>query len=78
MVEVNAYVNGSGVPCLLSFVYENEQGEHIPGRDMIELIPNALELKSFQLKDKDYIWQISGSLKNGLLNSISFKSKLGR
>ncbi len=78
IIEVNAYVNGSGVPCLLSFGYENEQGEHVPGRDMIELIPNSLDLKTFQLKDKDYIWQISGVFKNGLLNSITFKSKLGR
>ncbi len=45
---------------------------------MVEIIPSNVEIKTFQLKEKDYIWQIFGKFKQGVLNSITFKSKLGR
>lgn len=44
---------------------------------MVENIPQNLELKSFILKEKDYISRITGSFKQGVLNSIAFRSKLG-
>ena len=44
---------------------------------MVENIPQNLQLKSFILKEKDYVSRISGSFKQGVLNSITFHSKLG-
>jgi hypothetical protein len=35
-------------------------------------------MSSFKLKDKDYLWQISGKFTHGLLSSITFRSKLGK
>ena len=43
----------------------------------MENIPQTLEIKPFTLKEKDYISQINGSFKEGILNSITLKSKLG-
>lgn len=45
---------------------------------MIETIPSSLEMQTLQLKEKDYIWQINGTFKQGILVSIHFKSKLGK
>jgi hypothetical protein len=42
MVEAYVYTNGSGVPCLLSFVYESETGERVQGKEMVEQIPQNL------------------------------------
>jgi len=45
---------------------------------MVENIPQNLELKVFQLQHQDFLWKISGTFKQGILSSITFKSKLGK
>jgi len=35
-------------------------------------------MKVFRLADKDYLSQITGKFNNGLLSSITFRSKLGK
>ena len=35
-------------------------------------------MRTFSLADKDYLSQITGKFNNGLLSSITFKSKLGK
>lgn len=52
--------------------------ELIEGGEMTENIPQNLELSSFKLKDKDYLWHISGKFTHGLLSSLTLKSKLGK
>jgi hypothetical protein len=32
----------------------------------------------FELKEKDYLWQISGKFTHGLLSSLTLRSKLGK
>ena len=44
---------------------------------MNENVPQNLDIKSFALKEKDYVSRISGSFKQGLRSSITFRSKLG-
>ena len=78
ITEAYVYTNGNGTPCLLSFAYESEIGERVQGKEMIENIPANLELKPFKVQEKDYIWKISGNFKQGLLCSITFKTKLGK
>jgi hypothetical protein len=45
---------------------------------MIESIPGNLDMNVFKMKEKDYLWHISGGFKNGVLNSLTLKSKLGK
>ena len=78
IMEAYVYVNETGVPCLLSFAYESETGERVQGREMIENIPSHLELKAFSAPEKDYIWKIHGTFKQGVLSAITFKTKLGK
>jgi hypothetical protein len=45
---------------------------------MAENIPQNLEINVFKLKEKDYVWHISGKFTNGLLSSLTLRSKLGK
>ena len=37
-----------------------------------------MELKAFSAPEKDYIWKIHGTFKQGVLSAITFKTKLGK
>ena len=78
IVQAYVYTNSSGVPCLINFGYENQIGEKIQGRELVENVPQSLELNVFKVQDKDYIWKINGAFKQGILCAITFKSKLGK
>jgi hypothetical protein len=45
---------------------------------MVENIPQNLEMDVFKLQEKDYVWHISGKFTNGLLSSLTLRSKLGK
>lgn len=45
---------------------------------MTDSIPHNLEPSAWQLKDKDYLSQISGKFVHGMLASLTLKSKLGK
>jgi hypothetical protein len=45
---------------------------------MADSIPQTLEMQSFKLKEKDYLWHISGKFSHGILISLTLKSKLGQ
>ena len=62
----------------MQFNYQNENGEHIEG---IQLVPNAsssLELVVFKMKEGDYLHKIKGHFFEGEMVGIQFISKFGR
>jgi hypothetical protein len=50
IIEVNVWCDPSGVPCLLKFIYENENNEKVEGNDMIAQVPQHLEFFTFKMK----------------------------
>jgi hypothetical protein len=42
IVSAEVWCDGNGVPCLLRFTYEDEMGEQVEGKEMVENIPQNL------------------------------------
>lgn len=45
---------------------------------MAENPPSSLEPNLLRLKDKDYLFQISGKFSHGMLSGLTLRSKLGQ